>query len=157
MFYDAWQRALSTTEREEIEMSSTAAKKVKVTPPTYTLTKASDDNYVQGRRSFMYYRELGITEATAGKLRCQVMGSKDGLSEPTGWHIHICDAQVVHILSGWVDLEFAGGDKVHLEPGDTMLIPGGLPHNEIATSDAFELFELSIPADMGTEVCDPPA
>ena len=61
------------------------------------------------------------------------------------------------MLSGWVDLEFAGGDVVRLEPGDTLLIPGGLPHNEIGTSDNFELLELSIPADLGTEVCDPPA
>ena len=137
-------------------MSSTSAKKAKTTAPAYTLTKADADNYVQGRRSFMYYRDLGITEGTAGKLRCQIMGSKDGMSQPTGWHVHLCDAQVVHMLSGWVDLEFAGGDVVRLEVGDTLLIPGSVPHNEIGTSEEFELFELSIPADMGTEVCDPP-
>ncbi len=125
--------------------------------PSYTLTRADADNLVTGRRSFMYYRELGITQATDGKLRCQITGAKEGMSEPTGWHVHICDAQVVHMLKGWVDLEFAGGDKVRLGAGDTMMIPGSVPHNEIGTSDEFELLELSIPADMGTEPCDPPA
>lgn len=138
-------------------MSTTAAKVSEAAAPSYTLTRANADNQVQGRRSFMYYKELGITQATGGKLRCQVTGSKEGLSEPTGWHVHICDAQVVYMLKGWVDLEFAGGETVRLGEGDTMLIPGNVPHNETATSDAFELLEMSIPADMGTEVCDPPA
>ena len=37
-----------------------------------------------------------------------------------------------------------------------MYIPGYAPHNETATSDSFELLEFSVPAEMGTEVCDPP-
>jgi mannose-6-phosphate isomerase-like protein (cupin superfamily) len=61
------------------------------------------------------------------------------------------------MLSGWVDLEFAGGRVERIKAGDSMYIPGGTPHNETATSDAFELLEVSIPADMGTEVCDAPA
>ena len=60
------------------------------------------------------------------------------------------------MLEGWVDLEFAGGKVVRIEAGDSMYIPGGTPHNEIATSDTFELVEVSLPADMGTEPCDPP-
>ena len=60
------------------------------------------------------------------------------------------------MLSGWVDLAFRDGDIVRIEEGDSMYIPGGVPHNEIATSDGFELLEVSVPADMGTEVCDPP-
>ena len=138
-------------------MSTAAVQPVAPAEPGYTLTRANADNLVKGRRSFMYYRELGITEATGGKLRCQITGSREGLSEPTGWHVHICDAQIVHMLSGWVDLEFAGGETVRLSAGDTMMIPGGLPHNEIGTSDAFELLEISMPADMGTRPCDPPA
>jgi len=37
-----------------------------------------------------------------------------------------------------------------------MYIPGGTPHNETATSDGFELIEVSVPADMGTEPCEAP-
>ncbi len=135
--------------------TSVSSKRVEVDRP-YALSKASDANYVKGRRTFLQYRELGVTGATGGRLRCQITEGKEGLSEPTGWHIHVCDAQFVYMLSGWLDLEFAGGDSVRLEAGDSLLIPGDTPHNETATSDEFELLEVSIPADMGTEVCDPP-
>jgi hypothetical protein len=37
------------------------------------------------------------------------------------------------------------------------MIPGGTPHNEIRTSDTFELLELSVPAQMGTESCEAPS
>jgi mannose-6-phosphate isomerase-like protein (cupin superfamily) len=60
------------------------------------------------------------------------------------------------MLNGWVDLVFADGEKIRIETGDSLYIPGGMPHNEIATSDKFELIEVSVPADMGTESCPPP-
>ena len=120
------------------------------------VAKASNPKMVAGRRDFMTYRELGVTEASAGRIRAQVTSSSEGLSEPTGWHVHICEGQFIYILNGWVDLEFEDG-MVRIEAGDSMYIPGGTPHNEIATSDAFDLVEVSVPADMGTKPCDPPA
>ena len=137
-------------------MAENAARQTEPVSSPYALSKAGDDNYVQGRRSFLKYRELGVTGATGGKLRCQITEAKQGLTEPTGWHIHKCDAQFVYMLSGWVDLEFAGGDVVRIEAGDSLLIPGDTPHNETATSDQFELLEVSLPAEMGTEPCESP-
>lgn len=104
----------------------------------------------------MKYRELGVTEASNGRIRAQITSSSKSLSEPTGWHIHLCEGQFVYILNGWVDLEFAGGKIIRIGEGDSMYIPGGTPHNEIATSDSFELVEVSVPADMGTESCNAP-
>lgn len=121
-----------------------------------TIAKADDPVMVPGRRDFMQYRELGVTAASQGRIRAQVTSSSAGLSEPTGWHVHLCEGQFVYMLNGWVDLEFSGGRIERIEAGDSVYIPGDTPHNEIATSDAFELLEISIPADMGTEVCDPP-
>ena len=120
------------------------------------IAKADNPQMVPGRRDFMQYRELGVTAASQGKIRAQVTSSSAGLSEPTGWHVHLCEGQFVYMLSGWVDLEFAGGRVERIAAGDSVYIPGDTPHNEIATSDAFELVEISIPADMGTEVCDAP-
>ncbi len=120
------------------------------------VAKASHPKMVPGRRDFMQYRELGVTEASEGKIRAQVTSSSQGLSEPTGWHVHICEGQFVYMMSGWVDLEFEDG-KVRIEAGDSIYIPGGTPHNETATSDNFDLVEVSVPADMGTKPCDPPA
>tara|TARA_Y100000588_G_scaffold177900_1_gene191900 strand:+ start:251 stop:655 length:405 start_codon:yes stop_codon:yes gene_type:complete len=120
------------------------------------IARASDPEMVQGRREFFQYRELGVTKATEGKMRAQVTIATQGLSEETGWHVHLCGGQFVYILEGWVDLEFAGGRKERIVAGDSIFIPGDTPHNETATSDEFQILEVSIPADMGTEPCDKP-
>ena len=125
-------------------------------PGGVALAKKDDAVYVKGRRDWMKYRELGLTEASGGRIRAQVTSASQSLSEPTGWHIHLCEGQFVYMLAGWVELEFAGGNVVRLAEGDSLYIPGGTPHNEIRTSESFELVELSVPADMGTEACDPP-
>ena len=121
------------------------------------VAKKDEAIYVKGRRDWMQYRELGVTQGSSGRIRAQVTSSSQGLSEPTGWHVHLCEGQLVYMLTGWVDLEFAGGKVVRVNEGDSIYIPGNTPHNEIATSDSFELLEVSVPADMGTEPCDPPA
>lgn len=127
-----------------------------VTVQTPTVAKKSTANYVSGRRAFFKYRDLGVTAATTGRLRAQVTSAEAGMSQPTGWHIHKCEAQLVYMLKGWIELEFAGEPLCRLEAGDSILIPGNTPHNEIRTSDTFELLEVSLPAEMGTEPCDPP-
>lgn len=111
---------------------------------------------VPGRRAFFTYRDLMVAEATGGKLRAQVMSSSQGLSQPTGWHYHVCEAQFIYALKGWVDLEFEDGRTIRLQAGESMLIPGGMKHNEIATSTEFELLEVTLPGEMGTVPCDKP-
>lgn len=112
---------------------------------------------VPGRREFFRYRDLLVAGATGGKLRAQVMSASAGMSQPTGWHYHVCEAQFVYALKGWVDLEFEDGRTIRLQAGESLLIPGGLKHNEIATSAEFELLEVTLPADMGTVPCEKPA
>ena len=120
------------------------------------IARADNPELVQGRREFFSYRELGVTKATDGQMRAQVTVATQGLSEETGWHVHLCEGQFVYILDGWVDLEFAGNRKERIVAGDSMFIPGDTPHNETATSEEFQILEVSIPADMGTEPCSKP-
>jgi uncharacterized cupin superfamily protein len=119
-----------------------------IEPMTVAVSTAANPTYVEGRRAFFKYRDLGVTAATHGRMRAQLTKAEQGMSKPTGWHVHKCEAQLVYMLSGWVDLEFADR-KVRLSAGDSM-------HNETGTSDTFELLEVSIPADMGTEPCAAP-
>jgi len=134
-----------------------AVTKVKVTDiDSPTVSRKNAPEYITGRRAFFKYREMGVSSASGGKFRVQVMSSEKGLSEPTGWHYHICEGQFVFMLNGWVDLVFENGDEVRIGEGDSIYIPGGLRHNETATSDTFELIEVSVPAELGTEPCDPP-
>lgn len=111
---------------------------------------------VKGRREFFQYRDFGVSEATKGTMRAQMIVGSKGMSKPTGWHYHVCEAQLVYGVKGWVDLEFETGEKIRLKEGESLMIPGGLRHNETATSDELELLEVSVPADMGTVPCDPP-
>ena len=112
---------------------------------------------VPGRRAFFTYSDLGVTAASQGHMRAQVTRAIRGMTEPTGWHYHECESQFVYALKGWVDLEFEDGTQVRAQAGESIYIPGGLRHNEIATSDDFEILEVSVPADMGTQPCDPPS
>ncbi len=79
------------------------------------------------------------------------------MTQPTGWHYHVCEGQFVYTLKGWVELEFEDGTNCRLEAGDSVFIPGGMLHQENRTSDDLEILEVSVPADMGTVAVDPPA
>ena len=118
--------------------------------------RASAPVLVKGRRDFFKYRDLEVADASAGKLRAQVMSSRQGKSRPTGWHYHECDGQFIYILKGWVDLEFEDGRTIRIDEGDSLFIPGYMRHNEIRTSEAMEILEVSVPGTMGTTPCDPP-
>ena len=71
-----------------------------------TVSRKSTPEYITGRRAFFKYREMGVSGASGGKFRVQVMSTEKGLSEPTGWPYHVCEGQFVFMLSGWVDLVF---------------------------------------------------
>jgi quercetin dioxygenase-like cupin family protein len=126
--------------------------------PTGKLVHATPETAprVEGRRSFLKYQDLRVTAASSGRMRAQVMSATAGMTKPTGWHYHVCEGQFVYALKGWVDLEFEDGQSIRLQAGESLYIPGGLRHNEIATSDTLEILEVSVPADMGTVPCDPP-
>ena len=121
------------------------------------VTSAKQPDYVEGRRSFFRYRDLGVTKASEGWMRAQVKSAITGMTQPTGWHYHVCEGQFVYTLKGFVELEFEDGTNCRLEAGDSCFIPGGMKHNELRTSDDVEVIEVCLPANMGTVSCDPPA
>ena len=112
---------------------------------------------VPGRRDFFAYRDLGVKDASAGMMRAQLTTAITGMTQPTGWHYHVCDHQFVYALKGWVELEFESGEMYRLEAGDSVYIPGGIKHNELRTSDDLEILEVSLPGEIGTVPCDAPA
>lgn len=124
---------------------------------TVAHARASAPVLVKGRRDFFQYRDLGVAEASAGAMRAQVMSASQGMSRPTGWHYHECDGQFIYLLQGWVELQFEDGATIRVEQGDSLFIPGFVRHNEIRTSETMEILELSVPGQLGTKPCDPPA
>lgn len=119
-------------------------------------TSAKQPIMVEGRRDFFTYRDLGAKAASAGQMRAQLTKAKTGMTEPTGWHYHVCEDQFVYLLKGWVELEFETGETLRCEAGDSVYIPGGLKHNELRTSDDVEILEVSTPGEIGTVPCDNP-
>jgi quercetin dioxygenase-like cupin family protein len=111
---------------------------------------------VEGRRDFFTYRDLAVKEASGGQMRAQLTKAKTGMTQPTGWHYHVCEDQFVYVLNGWVELEFETGEMLRCEKGDSVYIPGGLKHNELRTSDDFEILEISTPGEIGTVACENP-
>jgi quercetin dioxygenase-like cupin family protein len=104
----------------------------------------------------MKYRDLGVTEASGGAMRAQVMATTGARTEPTGWHYHECDGQFVYVLKGWVDLNFEDGTSIRLKANESLYLPGGFKHQETATSDELEILEVAVPADLGTVQCESP-
>jgi uncharacterized cupin superfamily protein len=120
------------------------------------VTSAKQPDYVEGRRDFFKYRDLGVKAASNGWMRAQLTTALTGMTKPTGWHYHVCEGQFVYTLKGWVELAFEDGSKCRLEAGDSCFIPGGVKHNEIGTSDDLEILEVSLPGEIGTVSVDPP-
>lgn len=120
------------------------------------VTSKDSAPFVQGRREFFKYRDLGVTAASNGAMRADVQFATQGMSKPTGWHFHICETQFVYVLSGWIQLEFEDGTERRIEAGGSLFIPPGFKHNEVCTSDTFEVVEVSVPAKLETVACDPP-
>jgi mannose-6-phosphate isomerase-like protein (cupin superfamily) len=135
----------------EIQHRSTPASDMQV-----VYASRSNVKFNAGRRVEIKYRDLGVQDATKGDMRAEVMHIAPGTpSRPTGWHYHTADIQFLLMLKGWVKLEFA--DRfVILQDGDSILIPGGTVHQEVASSDPMELLEISLPAKLGTVVVDAP-
>ena len=106
--------------------------------------------YAPGRRAFFKYRDLGVERASGGRMRAYQNNSIAGMTEPTGWHYHTCEMQLVYVLKGKLVIEFEDGTVGTFTAGDSFFIPGGVRHNEIYVSEDKEALEVSVPGKIGT-------
>lgn len=120
----------------------------------FSVSYAKDAVFQQGLREFMEYRDLGIADATNGAFRAHIVrikdehkGEGDHDMHTTGVHQHLCDFQMFYVLKGWVKFIYDGeGGAKTFGPGDCVLQPAGIVHNELACSDDLELIEIYSPA-----------
>ena len=103
-----------------------------------------------GLRSFFEYRQLGISEASAGAFGAHVIRAIPGEHSSGKWHAHTLDLQMVYVTKGWVEFEYQGEGKVMLRAGSSVLQPSGIVHREIRHSDDMELLEITAPAEFET-------
>jgi len=102
-----------------------------------------------GLRDFFLYRDLGIAQATHGKVIAHLVRANMAPETGTGWHRHEADFQIVIMLKGWA--RFMYGDQVTLvAAGDCVHQKPGLVHYLFDYSPDMEYLEIVGPADFGT-------
>jgi quercetin dioxygenase-like cupin family protein len=120
---------------------------------TVTVRHSTGDAFsARGLRGFFEYRDLGIGEATGGKVNAHVIRARDNHEAQPEWHFHDLDFQMVYVLKGWVRFEYEGTGEVLLEAGSSVYQPPRIRHREIAHSDDLEMLEVTSPAEFATTV-----
>lgn len=103
----------------------------------------------EGLRDFFLYRDLGVAEATGGRVIAQLVKANAQPEHGTGWHQHVADFHIVIMLKGWARFMYenkehlvAAGDCIHQRPGIT--------HYLFDYSPDMEYLEIAAPADFKT-------
>ena len=116
----------------------------------FVATHARDARFERGLRSFFEYRDLGIREATDGRVVAHVIRAAPGAHFAGAPHRHDTTFQLVYVLKGWIEFEYEGQGVVRLEAGSCVHQPPSIRHREIAHSDDVEMLEIVMPGDFAT-------
>jgi len=115
----------------------------------------NDDDFSGGLRGFFEYRDLGISDATDGKVSAHVIRALPGHEKDgSGIHFHNLDFQMVYILKGWVNFKYENEGEFKLKKGDCVHQIPCIKHEEIEHSDDLEMLEITMPADFETKMVE---
>ena len=116
-----------------------------------TVSHARDATFERGLRAFFDYRDLGINQATGGKVVAHVIRAVPGSAFVGQPHLHHTTFQLVYVLRGWIEFEYEGQGVVRLEAGSSVYQPPGIRHREVAHSEDVEMLEVVMPGEFKTE------
>jgi hypothetical protein len=122
-----------------------------MTAQGFTVSHLRDAKFESGLRSFFEYRDLGIKEATDGRVVAHVIRSKAGAPFSGQPYRHQTTFQLVYVLKGWIEFEYEGQGAVRLEAGSCAHQPPLIRHRETGDSEDLELLGIVMPADFATE------
>ena len=122
-----------------------------MTTEGFVVSHAKDADFERGLRSFYEYRDLGIKEATAGRVDAHVIRAAAGTEFSSQAHIHKTTFQLVYVLKGWIEFEYEGPGRVRLEAGSCVHQPPDIRHREVGHSEDIEMLEVVLPANFKTE------
>ena len=115
---------------------------------TFSHVKPGDTPWrSDGLRDFFLYRDLGVAEATGGRVIAQLAKANAAPEKGTGWHRHEADFHIVFMYEGKEHIVEAG-DCVHQRPGIT--------HFLFDYSPDMEYLEIVSPAAFGTKDAEGP-
>ena len=121
----------------------------------FSHVKPSDTPWREdGLRDFFLYRDLGVADATHGKVLVQLVKAQSAPEQGTGWHRHEAAFHVVVMLKGWA--RFMYEDKeTRVEAGDCVHQRPGIRHFLFDYSPDMEYLEVVGPADFSTVDVEP--
>ena len=122
-----------------------------MTTQGFVVSHAREATFERGLRSFFEYRDLGIKDATAGRVVAHVIRAASGMAFSSQPHLHRTSFQLVYILKGWIEFEYEGQGKVRLGAGSCVHQPPDIRHRELGHSEDIEMLEIVMPADFRTE------
>jgi len=108
----------------------------------------------EGLRDFFLYRDLGIAEATHGKVIAHLVKANNAPEKGTGWHRHEAEFQIVLMLKGWARFMYEDQETL-VEAGDCVHQRPGIRHYLFDYSPDMEYLEIVGPADFTTVDVDP--
>jgi quercetin dioxygenase-like cupin family protein len=112
---------------------------------------AKDAEWIKdGLRPYFRYRDLGIKNATQGRVMAQVIKAAEPCKGPMGYHSHVLDFQMGYMVKGWARMYFEGFGEMRVEAGDTWYQPPGVGHELLEYSDDWEVIEITMPAEFET-------
>jgi quercetin dioxygenase-like cupin family protein len=120
----------------------------------FIVSHAQDSTFERGLRSFYEYRDLGIKDATDGRVAAHVIRAAAGTEFSSQPHLHKTSFQLVYVLKGWIEFEYEGQGRVRLEAGSCVHQPPEIRHREVGHSEDIEMLEIVLPAGFKTEEVD---
>ena len=125
-----------------------------MTTQGFTVSHGRDAGFERGLRSYFEYRDLGIAQATEGRVVAHVIRAAAGTECSGQAHLHHTTFQMVYVLKGWIEFDYEGQGVVRLEAGSCVFQPPSIRHREIAHSADIEMLEVVMPAGFATEDVD---
>ena len=113
-----------------------------------------------GLRDFFLYKDLGVADATAGRVIAHLVKANAAPDKGTGWHRHEADFQIVFMTKGWAKFMYEDQETL-VEAGDVVHQRPGVRHYLFDYSPDMEYLEIVSPADFKSvdvpAVCEVPA
>ncbi|GAC1608249.1 MAG: hypothetical protein NVS3B2_17570 [Ramlibacter sp.] len=127
----------------------------------FSHVKPADTSFVSGGlRGFFTYRDLGVEQATGGRVVAHLVRAQNAPERGTGWHRHGAEFHIVYMLKGWARFMYEDRNTL-VEAGDCVHQAPGIRHFLFDYSPDMEYLEVVGPAAFGSieaeEPCAVPA
>jgi mannose-6-phosphate isomerase-like protein (cupin superfamily) len=110
---------------------------------------AADAVWSAWRQPGLEFRDTGIGAATAGLAGARVVRPAGDI-EPVR-SVHRGELLFLMVLDGGVAMELGESEPLELDAGDSVVIPGGMPHTVVRMMPGSEMLEVTLPGSLPSD------